>query len=133
MVFQFGELLPELTVLENVALPLRLRGTTDVGHAAAVLGTLGLGDRTGSFPAELSGGEVQRTAIARALVGGPSLLLADEPTGALDGELSEAVCEMLVDQARRAGAGLVVATHDPLVAARMDRILRLRNGALHER
>jgi ABC-type lipoprotein export system ATPase subunit len=132
MVFQFGELLPELTVLENVGLPLRLRGETDPAPAVALLNSLGLGERTGSFPADLSGGEVQRAAIARALVGSPTVLLADEPTGALDGQLSETVCELLVDQARRANAGLVVATHDPLVAARMDRILRLRDGALHE-
>lgn len=130
MVFQFGELLEELTVQENVALPLRLRNRHDPARVASLLSEVGLAERAGSWPAELSGGEVQRVAIARALVGSPALLLADEPTGALDEDLSEAVSQLLVSMARAAGAVLVVATHDPLVASAMDAVARLRRGKL---
>ena len=129
MVFQFGELLDELTVEENVALPVRLRHEA-IGQVAGLLEAVGLGDRAGAWPAELSGGEVQRVAIARAIAGRPRLLLADEPTGALDEELSLTVCAILRDVARGAGATLIVATHDPLVAAAMDRSVRLRQGRL---
>lgn len=130
MVFQFGELLEELTVEENVALPLRLRNRQDPERVASLLSRVGLAERAASWPAELSGGEVQRVAIARALVGSPVLLLADEPTGALDEDLSEAVCGLLVSMARASGAVLVVATHDPLVASAMDSVGRLRRGKL---
>ena len=130
MVFQFGELLPELDVAENVGLPERLRGRDPGPAVARTLEELGLGDRGTTDVGRLSGGEVQRVAIARAVVGAPDLLLADEPTGALDLELSESVCDLLLDQARRRGAGLVVATHDPLVASAMDRTLRLAGGRL---
>lgn len=130
IVFQFGELLPELRVVENVALPLRLRGDKDTAAAHATLTQLGLGDRADSFPVELSGGEVQRAAIARAVVGSPRLLLADEPTGALDEDLSQLVCELLIDSARILGSALLVATHDQLVAEAMDSVARLRHGKL---
>lgn len=133
MVFQFGELLEELTVGENVALPLRLRGEDDPAHIEALLAHVGLAERAGSWPAELSGGETQRVAIARAVAGSPRLLLADEPTGALDEDLSEAVCDLLLSSAREAGAVLIVATHDPLVASAMDVAGRLRNGKLEMR
>lgn len=132
MVFQFGELLPELTVLENISLPLRLQGRPDHASARRLLDALDLAERAGSFPVELSGGEVQRVAIARALVGNPTLLIADEPTGALDEHLSRVVCDLLIDGAAAIDAGLVVATHDPLVADRMDRVMRLRSGRLEE-
>ncbi len=132
VVFQFGELLAELSVRENVELPLRLRGVHDRGIVQDVLARLGLEDRAGSWPGELSGGEVQRVAIARAIVGRPSLLLADEPTGALDEDLSHVVTEMLCEAAEHLGAALVVATHDSAVAAAMDRTLRLRRGKLEE-
>lgn len=130
IVFQFGELLPELRVVENVALPLRLRGDADTGAAQATLDRLGLGDRSGSFPVELSGGEMQRVAIARAVATSPRLLLADEPTGALDEDLSQVVCELLIESARSIGAALLVATHDHLVADAMDGVGRLRQGKL---
>lgn len=129
MVFQFGELLNELTVGENIALPLRLRGEDTVG-VGGLLGAVGLAERAGSWPAELSGGEVQRVAIARAVAGHPALLLADEPTGALDEDLSYAVCDLLLTNARSVGAALIVATHDPIVASAMDHTVRLRRGKL---
>lgn len=130
IVFQFGELFEELTVGENVALPLRLAKRPGKHRASEVLAQVGLADRQHSFPADLSGGEAQRVAIARALVGRPALLLADEPTGALDEDLSSVVCEVLIERARRIDAALVVATHDPLVQGLLDRSLRLRRGAL---
>jgi len=129
MVFQFGELLDELTVGENVELPLRLR-RDGRGDVERLLGAVGLADRAGSWPAELSGGEVQRVAIARAVAGDPALLLADEPTGALDEDLSHAVSDLLRASAQAVGASLVVATHDPIVASAMDRTVRLRRGRL---
>lgn len=132
VVFQFGELLAELSVRENVELPLRLRGANDRGVVEDVLARLGLDDRATSWPGELSGGEVQRVAIARAIVGRPSLLLADEPTGALDEDLSHLVTEMLREAAEHLGAALVVATHDSSVAVAMDRTLRLRRGKIEE-
>lgn len=130
IVFQFGELLGELTVSENVALPLHLRGESDPDRVSEVLDAVGLGERAGSWPAELSGGEVQRAAIARAITGRPKLLLADEPTGALDEDLSHAVCDLLLESARAVGAVLIVATHDPLVAEAMGQTVRLRRGKL---
>lgn len=130
MVFQFGELLPELTVIENVGLPLRLQGCRDLERCRELLGSLGLSHRIDALPETLSGGEVQRAAIARALVGSPSVVLADEPTGALDEELSCSVIDLLVSSARALDVALLVATHDPLVAARMDRRLVLRNGVV---
>jgi len=132
MVFQFGELLAELTVRENVDLPLRLRGLTDHEHVDQVVRRLGLAERAQSWPDELSGGEVQRVAIARAVVGRPDLLLADEPTGALDEDLSQVVCDLLCQAAHELSAVLVVATHDPAVAAAMDQTLRLRRGKLED-
>ncbi len=131
MVFQFGELLPELRVVENIALPLRLRGVERPDRIGELLDELSLTDRQDAFPGELSGGEVQRTAIARAVAGSPSILLADEPTGALDGDLSETVCDLLVRSAKAVDAALIVATHDPAVASTLGETYYLRNGALH--
>lgn len=130
LVFQLGELLPELTVRENVGLPLQLRRAPDPARVEELLGTLGLGDRRDALPVDLSGGEVQRVAIARALVGRPAVLLADEPTGALDAEMSGAVCDLLLEAAERDDVAVVVATHDPSVAARLDGLVRLRTGRL---
>lgn len=133
LVFQAGELLPELTVAENVALPLRLQGVARReadARALAWLERLGLGDRGAAHPDVLSGGEVQRVGIARALAHGPALVLADEPTGALDEANAVRVAELLVGTAKDLGATVVVATHDPLVAARADRVLRLHEGRL---
>ncbi len=133
MVFQFGELLPEMTALENVALPLRLMGFSrnEAEHRAAEwLDRLGLDGRGGAHPDVLSGGEVQRVGIARALAHEPCLVLADEPTGALDEANSSYIAELLVGVAKEFGATVVVATHDPLVASRADRAFRLREGRL---
>lgn len=132
MVFQFGELLPELSALENVALPLRLMGTSRreaERRASGWLDRLGLDDGK-AHPETLSGGEIQRVAIARALAHEPRLVLADEPTGALDEENSLRVVELLVGAAKDLGAAVIVATHDPLVASSTDRVLRLLDGRL---
>lgn len=128
MVFQFGELLTELDVAENAGLPERMRGRDPSRSVPQALQQVGLADRAASPVVELSGGEIQRVGIARAIVGEPTLVLADEPTGALDAELSAVVRDLLVAQSARLGAGLLVATHDPTVAEAMDRRLRLVNG-----
>jgi putative ABC transport system ATP-binding protein len=130
-VFQFGQLVPELPVLENVALPLLLGGR---GRRAAVaaaeewlprLGLDGLGRR---LPGELAGGQVQRAAIARALIAGPRLVFADEPTGSLDSVAADEVMELLVTTAREERIGVVVVTHEPRVAAYADRRVTMRDG-----
>lgn len=130
IVFQFGELFEELTVGENVVLPLLLARRPGAHTANEVLAQVGLADRQHSYPADLSGGEAQRVAIARAVVGRPTVLLADEPTGALDEDLSSIVCQLLIERASSIGAALVVATHDPVVHRLLDRTLRLRRGTL---
>lgn len=133
MVFQFGELLPELSALENVALPLRLMGVSrrEAGRRAETwLDRLGLGGRGGTYPEVLSGGEVQRIGIARALVHEPRLVLADEPTGALDEDNTVRIAGLLSGAAKELDAMVIVTTHDPLVASRADRVLRLRDGRL---
>ena len=129
-VFQDFNLLSGLTALENVAMPLELDGTSARearGAARAALDVLGLSDRAGHFPDDLSGGERQRVAIARAIVGERRLLLADEPTGALDSVNSESVMRLLRDITRR-GAAAVVVTHDAQLAAWADRVVFLRDG-----
>jgi putative ABC transport system ATP-binding protein len=126
-VFQFFNLIPTLTVRENVLLPLELNRRPDLsGRALARLSALGMDPRADDFPEHLSGGERQRTAIARALAHEPVLVLADEPTGNLDGENARRVADMLISHARELGAALVVATHDESVAARADHVLALR-------
>jgi putative ABC transport system ATP-binding protein len=132
-VFQFGELLPELSVEENVLLPARLaHQTPSRGAVDELLGLVGMSGRGNSFPDELSGGETQRVAVARALINRPRVLLCDEPTGALDEAMSSRVASLIVEAASLSAAALVVTTHDPMVARRMNRVLRLRNGALEE-
>jgi putative ABC transport system ATP-binding protein len=133
IVFQFGELLPELTVGENVGLPLRLLGRPAREartRSLAALRSVGIDSLEGRHPGELSGGEYQRAAIARAIVTRPRLLLADEPTGALDEQNVEAVARLIMAQAREIGATVIVATHNPAVARLADRIFRLRGGQL---
>jgi ABC-type lipoprotein export system ATPase subunit len=133
VVFQGPSLLPALTVLENVALPLILAGATDPearDRAQGALGRLGLDELAPMLPEEISGGQAQRVAIARALAGRPRLLLADEPTGQLDRATSAVVVDALLEAAARADAALVVATHDPAVAKRLDRTAQLHSGRL---
>ncbi|QHC31956.1 ABC transporter ATP-binding protein [Streptomyces sp. HF10] len=132
MVFQFGELLPELSPVENVALPALLAGENRgeaFSRGRELLAGLGV-PVDGALTADLSGGERQRTAVARALMSEPSLLLADEPTGALDEQARDQVADVLFDAPRRRGCGLLVVTHDASVAERADRVLRLGQGRL---
>lgn len=136
MVFQFGELLPELSVLENVSLPLLLLGSSQSEakkRAKAQLAALGIADLVDRLPDSISGGEVQRTAIARALVSSPLLVLADEPTGALDAENALVVSKLLVSRAKEAGAAVVIATHDPIVARAADDVYVITNANLEKR
>jgi ABC-type lipoprotein export system ATPase subunit len=133
VIFQGPSLLPPLTVLENVALPLVLGGTGDADsrvQAAKALGLLDLADLADKLPEEISGGQAQRVAVARALAGEPRLILADEPTGQLDRANAAAVVDVLLSAADHAGAGLVVATHDPVVAARLRDRWEMHSGRL---
>ncbi len=130
-VFQNFQLLPSLTALENVMLPLELRGDDDVeGPARDILQQVGLGERLGHYPRQLSGGEQQRVAVARAFVTRPSLLFADEPTGNLDTVTGQAIIELLFDLNARQGTTLVLVTHDEHLATRCGRTLRLDGGWL---
>jgi len=130
-VFQSFQLLPSLTALENVMLPLELRGDADVeAPARAILATVGLGARLDHYPRQLSGGEQQRVAVARAFVTRPSLLFADEPTGNLDTATGQSIIELLFQLNAEAGTTLVLVTHDEALAARCDRTLRLDSGRL---
>ena len=127
IVFQAFHLVPAMTALENVALPLEFAGRADAFvRAAEVLAAVGLAGRAQHFPAELSGGEQQRVALARALAPRPRLLLADEPTGNLDGETGERVMELLFSLS--AGMTLVLVTHDAALAARCGRVIGIRDG-----
>jgi putative ABC transport system ATP-binding protein len=131
LVFQAGNLMPFLTVLENVSQQLALTGSADgYGRCAEMLDGLGLGEDLEKLPDQLSGGMRQRVAVARALVHDPRVILADEPTGSLDERNSEVVVDLLLGAQTRGGATLVVVTHDPAVAARFDRTLRLRDGRI---
>src|SRR5437899_10052558 len=127
-VFQFFHLIPTLTVKENVELPLMLDGVKSNGRTADLLDRVGIAHRGAHLPGELSGGELQRAAIARALVAGPEMILADEPTGNLDSATSESVLGLLAEQVKESGAALVVVTHDRDVAARAPRTHTLRDG-----
>jgi putative ABC transport system ATP-binding protein len=131
IVLQAFHLLPTMTALENVSVPLELAGADDPrGKAAFELEQVGLGHRLTHYPAQLSGGEQQRVAIARATAPRPKLLLADEPTGNLDSKTGAAIIDLLFERAGKAGAGLLVITHDPAVAARAGRTVHMSDGRL---
>ena len=131
VVFQSFHLIPTMTAHENVALPLELAGVTDAfARAEAELVAVGLGSRLTHYPAQLSGGEQQRVALARAAVPRPAILLADEPTGNLDGVNGQAIMDLLFGLRDRHGATLVLVTHAPDLAARCDRVIRLADGLL---
>ena len=130
-VYQFHHLLPEFSAVENVAMPVWAAGRgrrAGLERAGALLARVGLSERTGHRPAELSGGEQQRVAICRALANQPAVLLADEPTGNLDPETAGRVFDMLLALVRETGLAALVATHNHALAERMDRIVRLQHG-----
>ncbi|MEO0766880.1 MAG: ABC transporter ATP-binding protein [Pseudomonadota bacterium] len=131
VVFQSFHLIPTMTALENVATPLELAGARDAfQRAEAELDAVGLSTRATHYPSQMSGGEQQRVALARASVTRPEILLADEPTGNLDGANGSAIMDLLFDLRDRHGATLVLVTHAPELAARCDRVIRLSDGAL---
>ena len=133
IILQAFHLLPTMTALENVSVPLELAGVDDPrGRAAFELEQVGLSHRIAHYPAQLSGGEQQRVAIARATASRPQLLLADEPTGNLDSKTGAAIIDLLFERAGKAGAGLLVITHDAAVAARAGRTVHMSDGRLAE-
>ena len=131
IVFQSFHLIPTMTALENVATPLELAGISDaMKRAEAELAEVGLAGRMRHYPTQLSGGEQQRVALARAAVLRPDLLLADEPTGNLDGKNGVAVMDMLFALREKYGSTLVLVTHDPVLAKRCDRIVSISDGRI---
>ncbi len=131
IVFQAFHLIPSMTALQNVAVPLELARRRDADEvAAAALAEVGLGHRLTHLPSQLSGGEQQRVALARAFAPRPRLLLADEPTGNLDNETGAMVMDLLFDLCAASGATLLLITHDPALAARCDRVVTMRQGAI---
>jgi putative ABC transport system ATP-binding protein len=129
IVFQSFHLIPTMTALENVAVPLELAGAADAQERARVeLAGVGLGERLNHYPAQLSGGEQQRVAVARALAPNPAILVADEPTGNLDEDTGQQIIELLFAGHRKRGTTLVLVTHDQSLAARCGRVVRLRSG-----
>jgi len=131
IVFQSFQLIPTMTALENVAAPLELAGRSDAfSRAAEELAAVGLGERLAHYPRQLSGGEQQRVALARALAPDPLILAADEPTGNLDSDTGAAIIDLIFEQKARRGSTLVLVTHDASLAARCDRVVRLRSGRI---
>jgi len=133
VVFQFGDLVPELTLIENVMLPLQLLGrrTREARRRAAeLLGLLGIADLGDSRTGAVSGGQAQRAAVARAMVHEPKIVLADEPTGALDSINGEAVLDALVEMTKSSGTTLLVVTHDNVVASHLDTLVTMHDGAI---
>jgi len=131
VVFQSFHLIPTMTALENVATPLELGGVADAFERAETeLKAVGLGSRMHHYPAQMSGGEQQRVALARAAAPRPDILLADEPTGNLDGSTGEAIMDLLFGLRDRHGATLILVTHAPELAKRCDRVIRLRDGRI---
>jgi len=130
-IFQNFQLLPTLTALENVSVPLELQGAKNaITKAKELLNKVGLGDRIHHYPSQLSGGEQQRVAVARAFSNSPSILFADEPTGNLDEETGEKIIKLLFNLNKEAGTTLVIITHDLDLAARTQQILRLKGGKI---
>ena len=131
IVFQSFQLIPTMTALENVAAPLELAGRRDAfSRAAEELAAVGLGERLSHYPRQLSGGEQQRVALARALAPDPLILAADEPTGNLDSDTGAGIIDLIFEQKNRRGSTLVLVTHDASLAARCDRVVRLRSGRI---
>jgi putative ABC transport system ATP-binding protein len=133
IVFQSFHLIPTMTALENVAMPLEFAGRSDAfDRAEAALAEVALEHRLTHYPSQLSGGEQQRVALARAVVGQPGLLLADEPTGNLDGATGAAIIELMFGLHQATNATLILITHDPALAQRCDRIVHMRDGRLDD-
>jgi putative ABC transport system ATP-binding protein len=131
IVFQSFHLIPTMTAIENVAVPLELAGAADAfEHAERELAAVGLADRLTHYPAQLSGGEQQRVALARALAPNPHILVADEPTGNLDESTGRQIIELLFAGHAKRGSTLILVTHDTALAARCDRVMRMRSGRI---
>jgi putative ABC transport system ATP-binding protein len=134
-VFQSFNLLPRATALSNVELPMRYAGIEKkvrLERSGSALESVGLGDRIHHKPTELSGGQQQRVAVARALVNDPAILMADEPTGNLDSKSGKEIMELLKNLNQQRGTTLIIVTHDPMIAAQANRIIRLRDGLIEE-
>lgn len=133
IVLQAFHLLPTMTALENVAVPMELARMDDpFGRAARELEAVGLGHRLGHYPSQLSGGEQQRVAIARAMAAAPRIIFADEPTGNLDGSTGSSIIDLLFERREALGATLLIITHDPVLAARCDRVIAMQDGLVVE-
>jgi len=131
-IFQFHHLLPEFTTLENVLIPSMIKGENDIERAKALLNDVGLSDRANHKPSELSGGEAQRAALARALMNSPKVILADEPTGNLDSKNAETVIDLIFDLRNKFNQTFIIVTHNEEFARRCDRIVKISDGVISE-